>query len=328
MKLLWVGCLLFFLGTSALGQSAIGRDRCAIRVDVFYASGGHAPARLQVSLINRFNGSPYAVGVTNSSGIAEFADVAPGAYYVVVSGAEIEASKSGNFDVTGWSTFLSQSVFVKQSKKAASALVPNQPTISAKELAVPATAAKEYDLGNDAMANKKWMKAIDHFTRAIGIFPQFYSAYNNMAGCYAELGQPEQQRSALEKAISLNNGCITCLLNLSYLDMREGNYADASVLADKALTLDPDSVEGLARRAEIDFAQGRYDSAIAAARKAHTLPHRSFPVVHYTAASAFEREGKNAEAVAELRLFLQESPDGPGAEMARKAIATLQNRAQ
>lgn len=50
-----------------------------------------------------------------------------------------------------------------------------------------------------------------------------------------------------------------------------------------------------------------------------------FAIVHYTAARAFQNEGRIADTIAELQLFLQEAPQSPRAETARKAIAALQN---
>jgi hypothetical protein len=58
------------------------------------------------------------------------------------------------------------------------------------------------------------------------------------------------------------------------------------------------------------------------------LSHRDFAIVHFTSASAFEREGRITDAIAELQIFLQEAPQDRNAEAARKAIAGLQNRSQ
>jgi tetratricopeptide (TPR) repeat protein len=87
-------------------------------------------------------------------------------------------------------------------------------------------------------------------------------------------------------------------------------------------------VEALARLAEIDFAQGQYEQAVAAARKAHGMPHKDFAIVHYTAASAFEREGRINDAIAELRTFLQEAPNSPKAETVRKALTAMQSQSR
>ena len=191
---------------------------------------------------------------------------------------------------------------------------------------VPPKAAKEYDRGNQEMTQQNWSKAIDHFNKAIAIYPQFSAAYNNLGVCYERLGRRDQQREALLQAIRVNGRCVPALLNLSSLDWQENKLAEAGPLLDKVLAADPDNVEALSQLAQVDVAQGQYDLAIAAARKAHSLPHQGYGMVHYSAASAYEHEGKIADAIAELQLFLREAPQSPRAEVARKAMAALQNQ--
>src|SRR5512147_880652 len=98
---------------SSLAQVNPGHARCTIRVDVFYASGGHAPARLRVQLMQEMSGAPVAVTVTNTSGVAEFTDVDSGRYRVVVSGDGIETSDTGTIDVSDWDVFRSQTISIK-----------------------------------------------------------------------------------------------------------------------------------------------------------------------------------------------------------------------
>jgi tetratricopeptide (TPR) repeat protein len=107
--------------------------------------------------------------------------------------------------------------------------------------------------------------------------------------------------------------------------MEDKHPSEAGSQLSKALTIDPNNVQALSYLAQVDVDQGQYDLAIAAERKAHALPHQQYAIVHYTAARAFEAEGRIADAVAELQVFLQEAPQSPRAESARKAIAALQN---
>jgi Flp pilus assembly protein TadD len=325
--------ILLLAAIPALGQVNPGHARCTIRVDVFYASGGHGPERLRVQLIQEMNGAPVGTAVTNSSGTAELSDIDAGDYHVVISGDGIETSNSSTFKVHDWEVFRSQSVSIKTTSQANSVTpgqpkFPKSPTVAANDLNAPPAATKEYDRGNEEMGEKSWSKAAEHFNKAIKIYPQFASAYNNLSVCYGQMGQRDQQRDALQKALDLNDHCVSCLLNLSYMESRDGKKAEAGSLVEKALALEPDNVEALARMAEVDFAEGQYDQAIAAARKAHGMPHKDFAIVHYTAASAFEREGRINDAIAELRMFLQEAPDSPKAETARKALTAMQSQTQ
>ena len=129
------------------------------------------------------------------------------------------------------------------------------------------------------------------------------------------------------KAISVDPKCVPALLNLSDIELGAGDLSQANALLDKALAAEPRNVEALTKLARVDLMQSQYDLAISAANSVHALPHTDFATIHFTAASAYEHEGKIQEAIAELELFLKESPQGANADLARKAIAGLRNNA-
>jgi Flp pilus assembly protein TadD len=319
----WLTLIVLVAAITAAAQRNVGR--CTIRIDVVYASGGHAPAQLRVQLSKGINGTIVAVGNTNTSGTAEFSDLDPGQYQAIVTGDGIETASSGNIEVNDWNIFQSQIIAVRRTPQNDSGQAP---TVVAADLNVPAKAAKEYNHGNEEMKKRNWEKAIDRFNKAIEIYPQFSAAYNNLAVSYGQMGQKDKQRKTLEKVLTVNERCVPALLNLSDIDIREHNFVEANSLLDKALKVEPTNVEALSYLAQVNLAQGRYDLAIAAAHKAHGLSHQDYQTVHFTAASAFEHEGRIQDAITELQTFLQESPQGANADAARKAIAGLQNRSK
>ena len=324
MKLRWAVLFLCLAVASAAAQMERNQEKCTIRIDVIFSAGGHAPAGLQVQLLNEMSGV-VSVSSTNDAGSAEFSDLAPGEYHAVVSGNEIETADSGTISVNDWTFFLSQRVTIRSKGSNAGAFrQTTSPAISAADLGAPPAAIKEYNRGNQEMARKNWAKAADHFKKAVEIYPRYSTAYNNLAASYEELNQRDQQREALKKAIEFNDHCLPALLNLADLYLQEKNVPEADTLLGKALAIDPNNIQALAYLAKVDVAQGQYDLAIAVARKVHSQPHQGLAVVHFTAASAFEREGRSQDAISELQVFLQESPQGPLADLAHKAIADLQ----
>jgi tetratricopeptide (TPR) repeat protein len=295
-------------------------------VDVLLADGGHAPARLEVQLMSGMNDFPVAMDFTNSSGTVEFANLDAGQYHVKVSGKGIRTTDSGSIEVDDWNVFLSKAVVVQPNTDEAAQA--GAPAVAAVDLNAPPKAIKEYNRGNEEMAKKHWDKAIEHFQSAINIYPQYSAAYNNLGASYAQLGQKDRQREALQKAIANNDHCVPALLNLAYLDLDQKQVAEAGGLLNKAIAADPVNVEALTLLAEVQVDQGQYEQAVEAAKKVHTLPHQHFAVVHYTAASALEREGRVKDAIAELNLYLQEQPTGARAEMVRKVLPDLEKEAQ
>ncbi len=72
-----------------------------------------------------------------------------------------------------------------------------------------------------------------------------------------------------------------------------------------------------------EIQSGDVDGALVTARKTHQLPHEGYPLVHYVAGQALEREGKPQEAYAEYETYLSESPNGAEAPQVRTALARL-----
>ncbi len=316
--------LLLLATTPVLAQLLSNQASGTIRVDVVNSKGGHARAGLSVQLLGGLSGRGVGMNTTNSSGTAEFEGVEPGNYHVRVSGDGIQTAESDTVTVQGTTVFESVTVVVRDIE----AGNPGSSSVAVVDLNVPKEASKEYDHGNEEMAHKHWNKAMDHFNKAIAIYPQYSSAYNNLAACYEKLGQKDRQRDALQKAISANDHCVPAMVNLAYMAVDDHNLSEAVILLNKATAADPNYVEALVLMARVDFMQARYDDAIAAAHKVHSLPHEHFAIVHYTAAGAYEREGRLPEAIAELQLYLKEEPTGPRSDAVRKAIAAFQKEPQ
>jgi tetratricopeptide (TPR) repeat protein len=302
-----------------------GRSRCTIRVDVLSAAGGHAQGRLRVQLLQVPNNFPVAMDFTNSSGAAEFDDLAPGQYRAKVSGDGIQNAESEVVEVNDWNVFMSATVVVQS---ATAGPTGGGAVVAAVDLNVPDKAIKEYDRGNEEMAKKHWSKAIDHFNRAIQIYPKYSAAYNNLGAAYGGQGQRDRQRQALQKAISANDHCVPALINLAHLEMGDKQITEARSLLNKAVAADPTNVEALSLLAEVEVQQGQYQQAIEETQKVHALPHQHFAIVHYTAASAYEREGLIQNAIAELHVYLQEDPQGSRADLVRKVLPAMEKEAK
>ena len=303
-------------------------NAATVRVEVDYANGDHAPGRLRVQLRQGIDNRLVAMDFTSSSGTAVFMELSPGEYSIRVTGDGIEPAESETFTVDGAKMFQTVMVTIKKAEQAeaGSNVRSSGSSVAAIDLNVPKKAAKEFERGGREMADQNWDKGVEHLGKAIALYPQYSSAYNDLAVCYERLGQKEKQREALQKAIGVNDRFVPALVNLAHLEMKDKHLAEAVTLLNKAATADPTNVVALGLLAQADFLQGRYDQAIVDAHKVHMLPHQHFAIAHYTAAAAFERENRIPEAISELQVFLQEDPQSPRADVARKALATMQGQ--
>jgi tetratricopeptide (TPR) repeat protein len=301
-----------------------------VRVEVVYANGNAAPGKLRVQLREGIDNKRVAMEFTNSSGTAEFIQLAPGEYTVAVTGDSIKPAESETFTVVSGKVFQSVMVTIIPTDKSedGSGVRSSGSSVAATELNVPKKAAKEFERGGHEMSEQNWNEGIQHLDKAIAIYPQYASAYNDLAICYGELEQPEKQREALLNAIKVDDHFVPALVNLAHMEMKVQRLTSAATLLNKATTADPSRVEAISLLAQVEFLQGRYDEAIADARKVHRLPHQQFAIAHYTAASAFERENRIPDAITELQIFLEEEPQGFRSDVVRQALAALQRQAQ
>ncbi|HTU35734.1 MAG TPA: tetratricopeptide repeat protein [Candidatus Acidoferrum sp.] len=325
---MWRFSALLFLFLGALpcyAQVSAGNEtRCTLRVDVEFANKGEPVVGASVELFEGFAGaSPGRVGLTNSSGSAEFESLLPGDYRIEVSGEGIETTDLGNVHIESGRIFMSELVAVHAASGNAGA--GKGCTVSVSDLNVPSKALQEFASGDSEMQRKNWKKAADRFKKAVSIYPQYSSAYYNLSIAYYQLGQKDNQRAALLKALGVDAHFVPALVSLAHVDFAGHDLLKARELLDTAIAADPTNVDGLALLVRVDFVQGRYTQAIADAQKVHSLPHQGYATVHYTAAAAYQQLNEIPQTIEQLKIYLKEDPTSPSAAYVRKTIADLEN---
>ncbi len=315
----------FLLVTVPL-RAQMDSTQCTLRIDVVNTDGSRATGQLRVELTEGFNNIPIAVTITSDSGTAEFDGLHAGEYRVRVTGATIQPAESGTIEIEGGKAFESQMVAVKPAPKndANAGNGSGGATVDVADLSAPKNATDEYNRASQEIAKGHCDRAVKNLTHAIALYPKFCSAYNNLAVCYYRLGKKDLEREALEKAVSTNDSCIPPMVSLAKLDLEDQNTPAAAPLLTKALAAEPTNMEALVLQARLDLMENRFDKAIAEALRIDTMPHKGYAIVHYIAASAYEQQGHFDEAIQQLQAFLKEEPSGPGAELVRKEMESIQ----
>lgn len=311
------------VATHAQSSSTRNVTLSTLRVDVEFASKGIPASGLRVELLQGLTtGIPYQVGLTNSSGWAEFENLVPGDYSVEVSGDGVETTNSGNIHIESGRVFLSQLVVVHPSANAAAASAGK--SVNVRDLSIPRTALEELARGDTEMQHSHWKKAAGHFQKAASIYPNYSSAYYNLSVAYSRLQQTDQQRDALQKALNVDGRFVPALVSLAHLEFADHKLTETRALLDKATAADPTNVDALALLVRVDFLQKQYQQTIDDANKVHSLPHQGYATVHYTAAAAYQQLNRIPEMIAELKIYLNEDPTSPSAAYVRHTIASLE----
>jgi len=294
-----------------------------VHVRVVYANERKAGANLLVRLMQGSSSTPVQTTFTNEQGQADFRGVSLAMYHVSVSGDGIETTDSELFEVDARKATQSEYVTVRQIQ-GANTNPEGSGLVSASELKVPAKARKEFDKANEKISSQEWSKAMESLNKAIAIYPEYASAYNNLGVVYAHMNDAPHEQEALEKALSLNEHFAPARQNLAKIYLRQKAYSQAETLLDKGLTTDPTNGVYLMLMADVQYMQGHYDAAIATTQKVHALPNAHPATAHYIAAKAYEQENRPKEAMAEFQTFLKEEPTGPRADHVRGDLAKMQ----
>ena len=199
---------------------------------------------------------------------------------------------------------------------------PSAALVSTSDLSVPDRARKEITKANALLAKQDLQQALRRLSHAISIYPNYALAYNNLGVVYAHLGDALHEREALEKAILLNPSFSLAYLNLGRMDVASSDFRAAENELQKAATLDPREPVTLILLSYVQLMEGHLDAAISTSRDAHRLkkPHA---FAHRIAARALEHQRQFECAITELRVSLQEEPNGPQSESARKELAMV-----
>jgi tetratricopeptide (TPR) repeat protein len=300
-----------------------------LKIRILFTNGHGCNIRVRVVLMEGAGNSPVRTVFSNDDCMTGFDNVPVGSYHAIASGEGIVETDSGVFEIDSRKTSQSLEITVKTIEEAnrETAQRVGGSTVSAADLNVPDKARKEFDKASDFIAAQDWKQALERLNKALAIYPQYASAYNNMGVVFGHLGDRAQERSALQKAISINDHFSQAFVNLGKMAIVDKNFPEAENFLNKAAALDPSS-QTLVLLANVELMDQHFDEAIVNCKKAHATPQEPHALVHYIAARALEHKNDLTDAIAEFQTFLQEEPSGPRADAVRKELAALQSQSR
>jgi len=323
----WVTQLLILLAPTvcmAQGISTTRQTSCDILIRVTFDDERSAGDRIRVELLND-SGVPVAETFTNSDGRVSFHVSFAGQYRIQVSGAPVQGATTVTTRVEDMDK--SKTVFVRvkpHGETASTATKSNLPSVtSAAELRVPSDARKAFHKGMEAWEHNDLPKAAEQFEKAVSIYPEYDTAFNNLGVMCYRMGQKEKARAAFERSVALNDRNADGDRNLARMLINDGNYSRAEELLKKSLMVEPLNPVSLTLICVAEIQAGHDDDALMNARKVHQLPHEGYAVVHYVAGQALEHEGQPQSARVEYETYLNESPNGAEASQVKSALTRL-----
>jgi len=300
------------------------QTNAAILVQVTYENERGAGDQIRVELRD---GSeiPIGQGFTNAQGRVTFHVSNAGQYRVLVSGIPVEGTTSESFSVDDMTREQTVLVRVKPKGDAAANTTKSNtgPVTSTTELRVPADAKKAFRKGMEAWEHNDFANAAEQFEKAVSLYPEYDTAFNNLGVMYYQMNQTEKARAAFERSVALNDKNADADRNLARILIHDGNFSRAEVLLKKSLVVEPLNPVTLTLMCVAEVETGDDDGALATSLRVHQLPHEGYSVVHYVAGQVLERKGQPQGAYNEYETYLRESPNGPEASQVRNALARL-----
>jgi len=261
--------------------------------------------------------------IADAHGNFRFEKMYPGRYRIVVRLAGFRQGEE-SMELIGQGG-VTRRVMVQLEPERNVPVIPQAPTVSITQLAIPEKADKEYRKGKDFLHQRKYPDAIKRFTKAIRIHPAFPQAFNDLGLCYRATGDVGKAESMFLDCLDVDPANMYGRMNLADLYAATGRLGQAVRLLEETILLHPNKGEPHMALGMLYFDSGNLAAAEASCRKAEGLPGTSADV-HLLLAKIYHQQGRFDLIVPELEAYLMKDPQGAYAEQVRANLARIKSR--
>ena len=166
----------------------------------------------------------------------------------------------------------------------------------------------EFYAGLTCENKKDYLKAIEHYSNAIGLNPELYTAYNNRGTAYLSKGELDQAIGDFDKAIELNQNDAMAYNNRGTAYRSKGELDQAIEDFDKAIQLKPDDAIAYSNRGIAYLNKGELDQAIEDFDKAIEL-NQNDAIAYNNRGNAYRSKGEPDRAIKDYNKAIQLKPD-------------------
>lgn len=301
--------------------SGMGSGSGSITGRVVQPSGHPVNGRVRIVLSTIEN--PGMTSFTDNNGGFGFRNLREGTYTLEVSGDyKVYETVYEQVRVNrGMQAVLT--VYLRE--KASASNKPAGSVISAAELEqrVPGPAKKEFEKATALVREGNSEKAIEHYKRALDIYPEYLMARNDLGVQYLKLKRLDEAAQQFEAALEVNAKIFNPRLNLGIVLVEQKKYMDALSHLTDALSIDsaqpaPHLYFGIASLETDQLPEAERELS-----KAITLGSSEYSIAHYYIARVEMKKGNREAAIRELKTYLESSPNGEKAAQARSLLEQL-----
>ena len=196
--------------------------------------------------------------------------------------------------------------------------------VNATSLRVPKDARKEFEKALQEIQRNRPNPARQHLEKAVSLYHAYAAAWNELGRLHLSSGDGAKAAEAFEKAIAIDPEYVPPYLNLATLQLQNEEWQGAMDIAGRVLQLDPSIGYACFVQAVGNFELNYLNAAEQSAREAEKKPHSNTPQLHALLAEILLQRQAYSEAVAEMRTYLEESPNGKFAEGIKQILEKIE----
>ena len=260
---------------------------------------------------------------------------------------EFPAMEAGSYSLTATSTgntqLVSETVDTNTNRTATSRLNVNlilreasdatrksRPhAITAAEAAqkVPKEAHKAFLQGLRFKEDSERDKALERFSRAIELFPEYFQAFSERGDLYVVQRKLNEAAADFAQALKVNDHYGPALKGSGYCKLEKKDFAPAIDDFERSISAEPDNASTYLLLGIANLELDRRESSRLALQKALSFTTQSVPRAHIYLANLFALDHQYQQAADELRKYLDAEPAAPDAQGMREMEARWRARA-
>jgi tetratricopeptide (TPR) repeat protein len=310
--------MLRFLLPAVLAASAFPAD------PLFDLSGQlRPPRRASVSLFA--TKTPFTAATLSDAGRFTFKNLPPDDYTVAVfipGRGEARRTVEVGPAAADSNRRVPLTLELKDSDFESADLVP-QHSVSARQLATPNAALRQYQQAQKDLERHDPAAAAKRLEAAVEIDPQFAVAWNELGTIAYQTRKFDRAEECFRQALDLNPAAFDPLVNLGGVLVTVHKLDEAADYNLRAVLARPNDALANSQLGQTYFGLGRMDLAEKYLERARQIDAAHFSHPQLLLAEIHLRRGERREAAAVLEEFLKYHPDWPQAAKMRQTIPEL-----
>jgi tetratricopeptide (TPR) repeat protein len=265
-------------------------------------------------------GFPVVRGITDSSGIARFPEVAAGAYTFIVNVRGNEVYRD-QFEIRTNAGVRSSIIHVLVPIRAGGSKTKG---VSLNDLKAPKKAQKHYVSAVDLIRKRDYVKALRTLDEALTIYPDYAKAHNARGVVLGMMDRPKESEASLRAAIRVDDDFAEPHFNLGKLLLELDRAPEARQELQKAAALQSTHMPTIQLLIDAMLTIHDENSAVSLVRSLHSRGLEHPAEFHIEIALELERHGILGLAAEQYSLCFQDQPSASERRDAEQGMLRIQ----